>query len=59
MDSDERLVLTPGDIFVRDGIAYRYLGNGLAEPVETMTKRFDMTDALPIGGDHAAFPGPL
>jgi hypothetical protein len=59
MDNDNRLVLTPGDLFVRDGITYRYLGNGLAEPLETMTKRFDMTDARPLGGSHAAIAEPL
>jgi hypothetical protein len=49
MDQDNRLVLSPGDLFVRDGIVYRYLGNGIAEPVETLTKRFDMEDARPLG----------
>jgi hypothetical protein len=52
MDNDDRLVLSPGDLFSRDGVTYRYLGNGMAEPVETMTKRFDMVDARPFGAGY-------
>ena len=55
MDNDERLVLSPGDLFERDGVTYRYLGNGLAEPVETIGKAFDLMDARPLGGNNAAF----
>lgn len=59
MAPDNRLVMSPGDLFVRDGVTYRYLGNGVAEPVESMEKRFDMADARPMGGMNATLSDQL
>ena len=47
------VVLTPGEIVVRNGARLRYLGNGLLEPVgpagEVLAKVFQTDDAGPLG----------
>lgn len=52
---DDLLVLKPGDIVHVGGRQYRYIGNGLGEPLDdaSLMKRFDPEDAVQL---HLAAP---